>query len=382
MKRPMIDARSTTTLAAAAALILLAGCSGGGKAGAPPAVPVTAAKAARKDVPQLLSAIGSVEPYTTVGVKAQVGGELQRVHFQEGQDVKRGDPLFTIDPRPYQAALRQAEANLARDKAQAQSAKANASRYAELVKKDYVTRQDYDNAVAQAESLQASVKADEAAADNARLNLGYCTIRAPMDCRTSNLLVQQGNLIKANDVPLVVLNQITPIFAAFSVPEQMLGDVQRAMASGKVPVTAQPEEGAAAAGELALVNNQVDSSTGMVLLKAAFPNAGKVLWPGQFVNVTVTLSTLKDAIVVPPQAVQPGQKGDYVFVVGKDMAVEMRPVKTGQKNLAGAVILSGLQPDETVVTDGQLRLFPGAKVEIKDSLETSSGSKGQDSKHE
>lgn len=382
MKRPMIHSRSLVMLAVTTALILLAGCSGGKKGAAPPAVPVTAAKAEQKDVPQILSAIGSVEPYTSVGVKAQVGGELQRVHFQEGQDVRKGDPLFTIDPRPYQAALRQAEANLARDKAQAQSAEANANRYAELVKKDYVTRQDYDNAMAQAESLQASVKADEAAADNARLNLAYCTIRAPMDCRTSNLLVQQGNLIKANDVPLVVLNQITPIFATFSVPEQMLGEVQRAIASGKVPVTAQPDGGKAAAGELALVNNQVDSSTGMVLLKAVFPNADKVLWPGQFVNVTVTLSTLKDAIVVPPQAVQPGQKGDYVFVVGKDMAAEMRPVKKGQESLAGTVILSGLKPDETVVTDGQLRLFPGAKVEIKESQNASSTSNGQGSKRE
>jgi multidrug efflux system membrane fusion protein len=380
MKRPKIKARLLATLAVTTALILLAGCSGGKKGAAPPVVPVTAAQAQRKDVPQILSAIGSVEPYTSVGVKAQVGGELQRVHFQEGQDVRKGDPLFTIDPRPYQAALRQAEANLARDKAQAQSAEANANRFAELVKKDYVTRQDYDNAVAQAESLKASVKADEAAADNARLNLAYCTIRAPMDCRTSNLLVQQGNLIKANDVPLVVLNQITPIFVAFSVPEHQLLEVQRAFASGKVPVTAQPDGGKATEGELVLVNNQVDSSTGMVLLKAVFPNADKVLWPGQFVNVAVTLSTIKDAVVVPPQAVQPGQKGDYVFVVDKEMAVQMRPVTVGQKDLSGAVILSGLQPGETVVTDGQLRLFPGAKVEIKKSMDESSGSKGQGSK--
>ncbi len=353
---------------AAAGLMALAGCSGGNKGGAPPPVPVTAAKAVKKDVPQTVAAIGSVEPYTSVGVKAQVGGELQRVHFQEGQDVKKGAPLFTIDPRPYQAALKQAEAALARDKAQAQSAEANEKRYAELVKKDYVTRQDYDNAAAQAESLRASVNGDEAAVQNAKLNLGYCTITAPMDCRTSNLLVQQGNLIKANDVPLLVLNQITPVFVTFSVPEQMLDSVRKAMASGKVPVTAQAEGGAPASGELSLVNNQVDPSTGMVLLKAVFPNEEKLLWPGQFVNVTVTLSTIKDAVVVPPQAVQPGQKGDYVFVVGDGMAVEMRQVKVGQESLSGDVISDGLKPGETVVTDGQLRLYPGAKVEIKDTL--------------
>ena len=366
MNRILVSSNWRLALAAAG-LLALAGCSGGNKGGAPPPVPVTTAKAEKKDVPRTVAAIGSVEPYTSVGVKAQVGGELQRVHFQEGQDVKKGAPLFTIDPRPYQAALKQAEAALARDKAQAQSAEANAKRYAELVKKDYVTRQDYDNAVAQAESLRASVNGDEAAVQNARLNLGYCTITAPMDCRTSNLLVQQGNLIKANDVPLVVLNQITPVFVTFSVPEQMLEPVRTALASGKVPVTAQPEGGALAAGELSLVNNQVDPSTGMVLLKAVFPNEEKLLWPGQFVNVTMTTSTFKDAVVVPPQAVQPGQKGDYVFVVGDDMSAEMRQVQVGQESLSGDVISEGLKPGETVVTDGQLRLYPGAKVAIKDS---------------
>ena len=367
---------------AAAGLLALAGCSGGNKGGAPPPVPVTTAKVEKKDVPRTVAAIGSVEPYTSVGVKAQVGGELQRVHFQEGQDVKKGAPLFTIDPRPYQAALKQAEAALARDKAQAQSAEANAKRYAELVKKDYVTRQDYDNAVAQAESLQASVNGDEAAVQNAKLNLGYCTITAPMDCRTSNLLVQQGNLIKANDVPLVVLNQITPVFVTFSVPEQMLESVRTALASGKVPVTAQPEGGATAAGELSLVNNQVDPSTGMVLLKAVFPNEEKLLWPGQFVNVTMTTSTFKDAVVVPPQAVQPGQKGSYVFVVGDDMTVEMRQVKVEQESLSGDVISEGLKPGETVVTDGQLRLYPGAKVEIKEALSAPPVPSGKNTKND
>jgi|YelNatPaOPRAMG01_1025707.scaffolds.fasta_scaffold08537_5 multidrug efflux system membrane fusion protein len=356
-------------LAAASALLVLAllsACGGTQKRGGIPPAPVTVAQSVRKDVPIVLSAIGTVEAYNSVNIKPLVGGEITRVAIKEGQDVNKGDVLFIIDPRPYEAALQQAQGILARDKAQLVSAEAQARRYADLVKKDYITKQDYDNAVAAAGALQSSVQADEGAVQTARLNLGYCTVRAPIPGRTSNLLIQLGNVVKANDVPVLVLNQITPIYVNFSVPESELSEIRRQQAVHPLKVLAAlPTGGAPFEGELSLINNTVDPTTGMILLKATFPNEDKALWPGSFVHVSLTLGTRKGAVVVPDKAIQEGQQGTFLFVVKPDRTVEMRPVTVGQRRNDEAIIEKGLQAGEEVVTDGQLRLFPGAKVEIK-----------------
>ncbi|MGC8723366.1 MAG: efflux RND transporter periplasmic adaptor subunit [Acidobacteriota bacterium] len=375
MRRPVANPRFLASptrsrrLAAVATLLafaLLSACGRAQKKGGMPPAPVTVAESAHKDVPIVLSAIGTVQAYNSVSIKPLVGGEITRIAIKEGQDVKKGDVLFVIDPRPYEAALQQAQGILARDKAQLVSAEAQAKRYADLVKKDYITKQDFDNAVAAADALRSSAQADEAAVQAARLNLGYCTVRAPIPGRTSNLLVQLGNVIKANDVPVLVLNQITPIYVNFSVPESELPEIRRQQASGPLKVSAVlPSGGATFEGELSLINNTVDPNTGMILLKATFPNEDKALWPGSFVQVSLTLGTQKGAVVVPDKAVQEGQQGTYLFVVKPDRTVEMRPVTVGQRRNDEAIIEKGLQAGEEVVTDGQLRLFPGAKVEIK-----------------
>jgi multidrug efflux system membrane fusion protein len=347
--------------------LLLAGC-GERKGGAMPPVPVTAAKAVQKDVPVLLTAIGTVEAYNTVGIKALVGGQLTKVHFKEGQDVKRGAPLFTIDPRPYQAALKAAEASLARDRAKAASAEAEARRYADLVKKDYVTQQQFDDTSAEAEAMKATVAADEAAVDNAKLNLSYCFITAPVEGRMGNLAVREGNLVKANaDGPMVTLNQITPVYVSFSVPEDQLAEIRREAATGELPVMASfpDQDDRIFTGELTFIDNAVSAVSGTILLKATFPNADKALWPGRFVNVKLTLATRKGAVVVPDNAVQEGQQGYYVFVVKPDTSVEMRPVDVGQRMGGEALIEKGVEAGEEVITDGQLRVLPGKKVEIK-----------------
>lgn len=348
-------------------LLSLAACSGR-TSPPPPPVPVTVATAQKKDVPLILTAIGTVQAYDTVSIKALVGGQIMRVHVQDGQDVKKGDLLFTIDPRPFQAALDMAQARLARDKAQFVSAEAQARRYADLVKKDYVTKQQSDDATAGAEALAATLKADEADVENARLNLAYCSIRAPIDGRLGNLLIREGNIVKANDTPfLVTLNQIMPVYVAFSVPEQRLAEIRREMSSGALAVSAsfsgQPES--TIAGTLTFVDNAVDATTGTILLKATFPNRDKALWPGQYVNISVTLSTLKDAVVVPDEAIMQGQQGSYLYAVKADMTADMRPVVVAQSFGGETALAKGAQAGETVVTDGQLRLTPGAKVEMK-----------------
>ena len=348
----------------AGALVLLTAC-GHKQAGGYPPAPVVAATAVTKDVPLTVDAIGTVEPYNTVSIKAQVGGEIARVAFREGQDVKKGDVLFVIDQRPYQAALQAAKANLDRDKARLQSADLQAGRYAGLVKKDYVTQQQYDDSVANAGALKATVQADAAAVEQARLNLEYCTIRAPIAGRTGNLMVQLGNVIKANDATLVVLNQISPVYVSFSVPEKYLSEIRRQQDIKPRPVTASsPSGGGVHEGTLTLVNNTVDQATGTILLKATFPNTDRALWPGTFVNVALRLSTSRGAVVIPSQAVQRGQQGEYVFVLKPDMTVESRNVVTGQELNGDVVIEKGVHAGERVVTDGQLRLYPGAKATI------------------
>jgi multidrug efflux system membrane fusion protein len=357
-------------------ILMLISCSGNAEGErVSPAAPVTVSAAVMKDMPVVLRAIGTVEPYNTVDVRARVAGEITRIDFKEGQDVSQQDLLFTIDPRPYQAALEGALADLARDKARLKSAREDVRRYAELIAKDYVTSQAYDQMKANADALKATVAADEAAVKSARVNLDYCTVRAPITGRTGNLLVKLGNVIKANEQPVVTINQIMPIYVSFAVPEEYLADIQHYAAEGTLGVEAafRNQQKHHFRGELAFINNRVDGSTGTILLKATFLNPDKALWPGQFVNVSLKLATSLSAVVVPSQAIQRGQQGEYVFVVKPDMTVESRGIQPGQELDGETVIRKGLDTGEQVVTDGQLRLFPGAKVTLASPPASSSG---------
>jgi multidrug efflux system membrane fusion protein len=339
-----------------------------------PPVPVTVAQVTRQTVPVTVRAIGHVEPIATVAVKARIGGTLDKVHFREGQNVRAGDVLFTIDPRQYAAELRQAEAQLARDQALAKKADADVARYADLVAKDFVTKEQYDQMLANAGALRASAQADQASLDNARLQLAYCTITAPISGRTGNLSVKTGNLIRADDDRgLVTINQIKPIDVSFTVPAQLLAaivkrDGQRLKVTAVLPEQELPEN-----GTLTFVDNGVDPATSTVLLKATFANEDERLWAGQFVDVNLLLGEEADRIVAPAMAVQTGQQGSYVFVVKPDKTVDLRIVKVARQDETQAVIDSGLKAGETVVTDGQLRLVPGAKVESAATAQTPEG---------
>lgn len=351
--------------------LFTAACSDRKKPPPPPPVPVLVATVTEKTVPVELKVIGNVEAYSTVSIKSRLAGQLVQVNFKEGQDVKQGELLFVIDPRPYEAALRQVEANLARDKALATKAQADAGRYAELIRKQFVSQQDYEQAKATAESLGATVNADQVAVQNARLNLSYCYIKAPLSGRTGSLIAHQGNMIKDNaDTAMVVINQIQPIYVSFAIPEQNLAAVRQYMATEKVPVSAviAGQENNPEMGVLSFIDNTVDKATGTILCKATFTNEPKRLWPGLFVNVVVQLSTQPNAILVSSQAVQTSQEGQIVFVVKPDLTVEIRPVEVGRPIDGDVIITKGLKPGERVVTDGQLRLVPGAKVEIKTGL--------------
>lgn len=340
-----------------------------------PPVPVSVGAVTQKNVPLQIKAIGNVEAYSTIQVKSQIGGELLRVHFREGQDVKKGDLLFTIDPRPYEAMIKQAEANLAKDVSQLEYAREETGRYGELVKKGYVAKEQYEQFRTNAAALEATVNADRAVLDNARLQLKYCYIYSPITGRTGYLASNQGNLIKANaDSAMVVINQVQPIYVDFSVPEQYLAEIKKYMAAGKLKVSAfisktddSKKDGGSEEGLLSFVDNTVDPTTGTIKLKGTFENPKKRLWPGQFVDVLLTLTTQPNAVVVPTSAVQTGQSGQYVFVVMKDHTVESRPVVASRAIGDETVIEKGLNAGETVVTDGQLRLVPGAKVEIKNA---------------
>lgn len=331
------------------------------------AIPVMVAKVEQRTVPIELHVIGNGEAYSTVNVKSLVQGEVQHVNFVDGQDVKKGDALFAIDPGPFQAALAQAQANLARDQAQERNAQAQEQRNTELFKSGIISTDQYDQFRTNAQALQAAVKADEAAVENARLQLGYCTIRSPLDGRTGAVLINQGNLVKANDVPMVVINQVNPIYVDFSIPQQYLAQVKAYSARGslRVQATVAGHENEPEWGTLSFINNSVDTTTGTILLKGTFQNQNRRLWPGQYVNVTLRLSAVANATVAPSQAIQTGQQSQYVFVVKPDLTAELRPVTTGVSYQGFTVVEKGLQPGETVVTDGQLMLAPGARVEVK-----------------
>jgi len=333
-------------------------------------VPVTVAIAEQKDVPVQIRTIGSVQPFSTVSVRALAGGQLMRVAFREGEEVRRGQLLFEIDPRPFQASLAQAQANLARDEAQLRNAQSEAARYTELVKKDYVTHEEYDKIVSGSEAAKAVVAADRAAIQNAQLELSYCAIHSPLDGRTGSLQVHAGNLVKANDTtPLVVINQIHPVYVQFSVPEKQLAQLRSRFGGKPVTVTATPQGGAKTEnGTLTFVDNAVDPTTGTITLKATYDNRDGALWPGQFVDVAVTLAERPSSIVIPAQAVQTGQRGQYVFVVKSDSGVEMRPVTIAQTVDQQSLVDKGVNAGETVVTDGQLKLTPKSKVEVKTQL--------------
>ena len=329
--------------------------------------PVTIAKATLATVPIQVYAIGNVEAYSTISVKAQVAARIEKAYFTEGQDVRRGDLLFTLDRRPYDTALQQAEANLAKDQAQLENAKAEAERYTTLFQEGIVSKEQYDSMRTNADGIAASVRADRAAIDKAKIDLSYCTIEAPIDGRTGALLVHPGNLVKDNDATLVVLNQIHPIYVTFSVPEQHLADIKRYRAEGPLKVEAiiPNQEQNPAQGVLTFIDNAVDSTTGTIKLKGTFENPDNRLWPGQFVNVALTLRTQPNAVVVPSQAVQTGQAGQYVFVVKPDMRAEYRPVVVASSAGGETVIQKGLEAGETLVTDGQLRIVPGMKVAVR-----------------
>ena len=344
------------------------GRSGGGRSRE--AIPVLVGTATQKTMPLQIRAVGNVEAYSTVSVKSQVTGVVTQAHFKEGENVKKGQLLFTIDPRPFEAALKQAEANLARDTAQLQNSREQARRYAELVKKEYVSKEQYDQIRANADAAEAVVQADQAGVENAKVQLSYCYIFSPIDGQVGTLLLNEGNLVRVNDAtPLLVINQVAPIFVTFSVPEQNLPDIRRHMTAGSLKVEArfQSDEGRSEQGNLAFIDNSVDRTTGTIKLKAEFKNTDKRLWPGQFINVALTLTTQSDAVVVPAEAIQVGPEGQHVFVVKPDNSVEVRPVVVARTDEGEAVIAEGLKAGEQIVREGQFLLSAGSRVEIKDT---------------
>lgn len=348
---------------------LAGGCSRSAKPAAGGAAPVLVATAYTTNVPMQINPppVGHVMPYSTVTIHSQIGGIISQVHFQEGQPVSQGDLLFTIDPRPSRAALAQAQANLLRDRAQLENAGIQFDREQKLFRQKLVSQDEFDTSKAGMDALQGTVQADQAAVTNAMLNLEFTEIRSPIDGITGSLLFYQGNVVKAPDDTLVTINQIHPIYVGFAVPEQYLPEIRSEMKLRKLKVQAAFEgmNVPTPQGELTFINNTVDETTGTILLKATFPNEQSVLWPGQFVNVELTLSELTNAVVVPSPAIQTGQNGEYVYVVKPDQTVDERPVTIGITYQDETIVQKGLVAGETVVTDGQLRLTPGAKVSVK-----------------
>jgi len=333
-----------------------------------PTVPVTVATAEQKTMPVAVRSFGTVEAYANVEVKAQVTGVLTEVHFTEGQPVKKGDLLLSIDPRQPQAALKAAQANLERDLAQLKNAEREAGRQTELLKKGFTSQDEYDKVTTSVETLRAAVGADRAAVENAALQLDYSSIRSPVDGRTGSLRVHRGNLVKANDVSVVSVRQIDPIYVSFWISERYLPAIQEATATHDLDVAVTPSgEGSRTEhGILSFVDNTVDPESRKIHLRATLANKESRLWPGQYADVVLTIAQEPNSMVVPSQAVQVGQSGPFVYVVRPDKTVEARPVTVGRA-VNNETVVTGVQAGETVVTDGQLRLVPGARVQVKDS---------------
>jgi multidrug efflux system membrane fusion protein len=371
MLNPAVVKNKIIFAVAGLAWAFAAGCSRAPAANgdAPVPVPVLTALAVATNVPVLIDPppVGHVTPISTVTIRSQIGGTIATVNFQEGQEVKKGDLLFTIDPRPSQAALDQAKANLQRDAAQLENSKIQFDREQKLFDQKLVSQDEFDTSRAALDALAGTVDADHAAVTNAQLNLEFTFIRAPIQGRTGGLQFHEGYVVKSPDDILLTINQIHPIYAAFAVPERYLPEIQKQMRRRTLPVTAGFEnlEGEPPAGELAFVDNAVDETTGTILLKAVFPNGDEKLWPGQFVQLALRLDELTNAVVVPSQTVETGQNGQFVFVVKADQTVEQRAVKTSVTVKGETVIAAGLVAGETVVTDGQLRLAPGTAVSFK-----------------
>lgn len=346
----------------------------GGRGGGAAAVPVAVGKVVQKTMPVDLRVIGAVEPQKTVEIRAQLTGLLMTIGFREGDDVKQGDVLFTLDRRPLDAALKQAEANLQRDIAQSANADVQAQRLTDLAARGIVSRDQLDTQKATAAALAGTIEADRAAVDNAKIQIDYASITAPLNGRTGRLMVHEGSLIRANDTtPMVVINQLSPINVTFAIPEAQLAPLKRYLQEGGVGIDVAPpsDNSSKSRGTVTFIDNTVDPTTGTIKVKGTFPNTDRLLWPGQFVNVVLTLATDKDAIVAPTTAVQSGQDGQYVFVIKKDQSAELRPVEVGRTVGTETIVTKGLQADEVVVTDGHLRLTPGAKVTIRNEGERS-----------
>ena len=330
----------------------------------PPAVPVTVAVAIEKSVPVTLKAVGTVEAYNSVAVKALINGQITHVFLKEGKNVKKGSRLFKIDPRELTATLNQMKATLVKDEAALANAIAQEKRYADLLKKHYISEEQYAQIRTDRDSLRAVVEADKAAVENAKVQLHYTDIRSPIDGKTGRVLIQEGNIVKANDtIPLVIINQFKPIYVVMAIPERYLPELQHHYAKGPLTVVVEiPEHSKGISGTIAFIDNAVDMATGTVKIRALFPNHDEGLWPGQFLNATITLYNKEKAVVIPNKAIQQGPEGPYVFVEKADMTVENRGVVIDRVDNERAVIKEGIKPGEKVVTTGQLRLGPGMKV--------------------
>lgn len=356
----------------------------GAAKGAQKPVPVTADTAKLKDIPKEIRAIGNVGSFATVSIKARVNGELQKVHFKEGRDVSRGTLLFTIDPQPFQAALKEALARLEKDKALTAKAEDDYRRYENLMQRGSISREQFEQVRANLGALKATIQADEAVVENARVQLGYTSIYSPISGRTGSLLIDQGNMIKANDdnKSLVVIEQVQPIYVNFSVPESNLPEIMGRFKKETLFVTVMLEGTTSALekGRLSFIDNSVDSKTGSIRLKGTFDNKSRQLWPGQFVNVVLTMGDLKGVVAVPSQAVQNGANGPYVFTITPDNKVEYKQVSAGMSYNGETVIEKGVLAGEKVVTDGHLRLTPGASVEITDGVKPGNNNIKDDTK--
>jgi membrane fusion protein, multidrug efflux system len=377
--RVKLTGESRCAAAVMACVVMLAGCKPGGDAtagaaakkgpSAVPAVPVQVATAQQADVPRLIQAVGTMQALRTVAVKAQVDGMIAQIHFKEGDEVKQGDLLVTLDRRPFENSLRIARADLANAKAEMAKAKADLERYEQLSQQQAVSKEQMGLLSTRAETTRALVQAKEAAVANSELLLGYTQIKAPIAGRTGQLVLHEGALVKANDVnqSVVTINQLAPIAAAFAVPERTLNEIRAAMQRGDAVVTVIDRAAGVSRsdGKLTFVDNAVDPTTGTITLKALFENADNALWPGQFVQVQTQIGLDRGALVVPSTAVQTGQESAKVYVVKEDKTIDIRTVKVIRAAGDSTVLADGVRAGEMVVTDGHLRLLPGSRVEVK-----------------